>query len=148
MSDQTPEARLTAALAKVPYQHPRLGTSELARSAPASVVVTRDEHIARSILAADPTLICPDPADHSLRDPFSVWQGVCGHLWRKVDDGEECPYCADLALAAAVRRLDSDNWGIVYDKGKFYVSNGDGQYSAGESTPTAAIQAAKEANDD
>ena len=55
---------------------------------------------------------------------------------------------ADLALAAAVRRLDSDNWGIVYDKGKFYVSNGDGQYSAGESTPTAAIQAAKEANDD
>ena len=53
MSDQTPEARLAAALAKVPYQHPRLGTSELARSAPASVVVTRDEHIARSILAAD-----------------------------------------------------------------------------------------------
>jgi len=54
---------------------------------------------------------------------------------------------ADLALAAAVRRLDSDNWGIVYDKGKFYVSNGDGQYSAGESTPTAAIQAAKEASE-
>jgi len=63
-------------------------------------------------------------------------------------DGLAIGLAADLALAAAVRRLDSDNWGIVYDKGKFYVSNGDGQYSAGESTPTAAIQAAKEASDD
>ena len=56
MNDQTPEARLAAALAKVPYQHPRLGVSQLARSAPPRVVVTRDEHIAQSTLAADPTL--------------------------------------------------------------------------------------------
>ena len=31
-------------------------------------------------------------------DPFSVWQGVCGHLWRKVD-AEDCPTCAARALA-------------------------------------------------
>ena len=46
------------------------------------------------------------------------------------------------AIGAAVERLDADNWGIVYENGRYYVSNGPGEYSAGLPTLPKAIAAA------
>jgi hypothetical protein len=50
----------------------------------------------------------------ALRDPFSVRQGECGHLWRKVDT-DDCPMCSlvasgnatDMALSNAYQERDA-----------------------------------------
>jgi hypothetical protein len=35
-------------------------------------------------------------------DPFAIWQGACGHLWRRLPDPNECPTCAELARLRAI----------------------------------------------
>jgi len=49
------EQALAEALRQVPYQHPNLGTSELARSAPVRLrLPSKEESIAAAILATEP----------------------------------------------------------------------------------------------
>lgn len=42
----------------------------------------------------------------TVRSKASIWQGLCGHLWRYPQYGETCPTCAEVARQTDPKRIE------------------------------------------